>query len=307
VRLATIDHGGRPALVVVASDDEVAVLPERFADVESFSRVPPEVGAAVLNDVLAAGGRLPVAGLTWLPPVLRPGKIVCVALNNSANPRRILSGPATPAMFIKPSSALVGHGRPVRLRRGDGRVHPEPELAVVIGAGGSDIAESDALSHVFGYTILNDITAPDLRAEDTFHYRAVHPSPDGDEVRYVESWVSYPARYKGSDTFGPLGPWVVTTDEIPNPHALRIKCSHEGRLITDDTTANLRFSVSEVIAFASRYMTLEAGDVIGMGTALRSSPQGGAAVQNLDLNRLGGEVAVEIDGIGTLANPVEWR
>ena len=237
----------------------------------------------------------------------RPGKILCVALNNSANPDRIISGPATPAMFVKPASSLIGHGQPIRLREDYGRVHPEPELAVVIGIGGTDIAVADAASHIFGYTIINDITSPTMRGEDTFHYRAIHPEPDHPNgVRYVESWVSYPARYKGADTFGPLGPWLVTADEIPDPHALRVQCRHDGRLITDDNTANLRFSVAEVISFASGYLTLEAGDIIAMGTALRQSGTAGA-VQNIDLTRLGGKVEVEIEGIGVLGNPVQRR
>jgi len=163
------------------------------------------------------------------------------------------------------------------------------------------------MEHVFGYTIINDITSPTMRAEDTFHYRAVHPDPERpSEIRYVESWVSYPARYKGADTFGPMGPWLVTADEIPDPHALRIRCSHNGHTVTDDSTANLRFSVAEVISFASEYLTLEPGDVIAMGTALKKAASG-AAVQNVDLNSLGGTVDVFIEGVGRLTNPVKWR
>ncbi len=97
-----------------------------------------------------------------------------------------------------------------------------------------------------------------------------------------------------------------TTDEIADPHALRITCSHDGRLITDDNTGNLRFSVAEVIAYMSRTMTFEAGDVIAMGTALKRSARGGA-VQNVDLTALGGVIEVAIEGIGTLSNPVERR
>ncbi|WP_410676543.1 fumarylacetoacetate hydrolase family protein [Amycolatopsis sp. cmx-4-68] len=307
MKFATIQHPHRRTAVVAASEQEVAFLPERFTDIEDVLRAPEDERHAAVHEALASAARLPVTELSWLPPVTRPGKVMCVALNNSANPDRIISGPDTPAMFIKPSSSLVGHGQPIRLRTDDGRVHPEPELAVVIGKQGADIAHDDALSHVFGYTILNDITSPTMRGEDTFHYRAIHPASEtADGVRFVESWVSYPARYKGADTFGPLGPWVVTTDEVPDPHALRITCRHDGELVTDDTTANLRFSVAEVIAFASRYLTLEPGDVIGMGTALRTSAKGGA-VQNLDLNRLGGVVTVTIDRIGTLSNPVHRR
>lgn len=307
MKLAAVQHDGASAAVVAVDAEEVALLPAAFADLGAFAQAPPDAREAAVSSALRSGTRLPVAQLRWLPPVLRPGKILCVALNNSANPARIMSGPSTPAMFVKPSSSLVGHDRAIRLRKEDGRVHPEPELAVVIGSTCTDVSEATALSHVLGYSILNDITSPTMRQEDTFHYRAIHPDPDAEDgVRYVESWVTYPARYKGSDTFGPLGPWVVTTDEIEDPHSLGVTCTHDGSLVTDDSTANLRFSVAEVIAFASRYLTLEPGDVIGMGTALRSSATGGA-VQNLDLNALGGRVEVSIERIGTLSNPVEHR
>src|SRR6202167_848382 len=86
-----------------------------------------------------------VSDLEWLPPVPRPGKVICVALNNSANADRIMSGPGHPAAFTKPASSLLGHGRPIRLKKEYGRVHPEPELAVVIGAGGRDITRDAAL------------------------------------------------------------------------------------------------------------------------------------------------------------------
>lgn len=295
---------GRSTAVVETERDEAAPVPG-FRDVAELLADAAWRDAA--EAAVAGPERLPLAAAQWAPPLLRPGKILCVALNNSANPDRIMSGPSTPAMFVKPASSLIGHGEAIRLREDFGRVHPEPELAVVIGEGGADIEVGDALSHVFGYTAINDLTSPTMRGEDTFHYRAIHPDADDpDGVRYVESWVSYPARYKGTDTFGPLGPWVVTSDDVPDPHDLRIQCRHDGRLITDDNTANLRFSVAEVVSFASTYSTLEPGDIIAMGTALRRSSTGGA-VQNIDLNRLGGTVEVEIEGIGLLANPVQRR
>ncbi|MCX6497239.1 MAG: fumarylacetoacetate hydrolase family protein [Arthrobacter sp.] len=306
MKLGTIERPGGSAVVVQAGEHEVAVLPG-FSSVDEVVQTDEATWRAAAAEALRSGQRLPSAELSWLPPVVRPGKILCVALNNSANPDRIMSGPDTPAMFVKPSSSLVGHGKPIVTKPSYGRVHPEPELAVVVGTGGADIAEDDALKHVFGYTIINDITSPTMRDTDTFHYRAIHPSTEEPEgVRYVDSWVSYPARYKGSDTFGPLGPWVATAEDIPDPHALRITCSHDGRVVTDDNTANLRFSVAQVIAFASEYLALEPGDVIAMGTALRRSAKGGA-VQNLDLAKVGGSVAVEIEGIGVLSNPVECR
>ncbi|MDX2376357.1 fumarylacetoacetate hydrolase family protein [Microbacterium sp. LRZ72] len=307
MHIGSIEQDGDRRVVVRESDDVGVVLPAEYTDVESVLLSPAERWREAAATAMHEGPRIALADAAWLPPVHRPGKVLCVALNNSANPDRILSGPDTPAMFVKPSSSLIGHARPIRLRAEFGRVHPEPELAVVIGRGGTDIAAEDALSHVFGYTIINDLTSPTMRGEDTFHYRAIHPDPTADDgIRYVESWVSYPARYKGTDTFGPIGPWVVTSDDIRDPHSLRITCSHDGRLVTDDNTANLRFSVAEVVSFASSYLTLEAGDVIAMGTALKRSAAGGA-VQNVDLTALGGVVEVAIEGIGTLSNPVQRR
>lgn len=304
MKIGTVRLVGGTTAVVESADGKVVPLPG-YSHVDQVLGTPPEQLRADVTEALARGEQHGPESVEWLPPVVRPGKILCVALNNSANPSRIISGPSTPAMFTKPSSSLVGHDQPIRLKPSYGRVHPEPELAVIIGVGGADIAVDNALEHVFGYTVFNDITSPTMRGEDTFHYRAIHPSDtDPTGVRYVETWVSYPARYKGADTFGPIGPWIVTADEVPDPHDLRIQCLHNGRVVTDDNTANLRFSVAEVIAYASSYFTLEPGDVIAMGTALRPGATGGA-VQNVDLNALGGTIEVEIERIGRLRNPVE--
>lgn len=257
--------------------------------------------------VVAEPGRVPahaIATLHWRAPVRRPSKICCLALNNSANVDRIISGPTHPALFIKPSSALIGHGEAIELRADYGRVHPEPELALVIGRRAKGVRAADALDHVFGYTIHNDLTAPVMRGEDTFHYRAIHPkSGDATAIEYVDTHVSYPGRYKCCDTFAALGPWLVTRDEIADPHALDVSCLHQGSLVTHDNTANLFHKVPQVIEFISHYMTLLPGDVVSMGTALQRSP-GGRAVQNVDLTTLGGPVAVTIQGLGTLSNPV---
>jgi 2-keto-4-pentenoate hydratase/2-oxohepta-3-ene-1,7-dioic acid hydratase in catechol pathway len=242
--------------------------------------------------------------ITWQPPVLRPSKICCLALNNSGNADRIMQGPKHPASFVKPASSLLGHLGTIELQPVYGRVHPEPELAVVIGKRAKKVSAAHAYDYVFGYTIHNDITSPTMRAEDTFHYRAIHPKGDGsNEIAYIDTWTSYPGRYKGSDTFACMGPWLVTTDEIPDPHALRVSCSHRGALVTDDNTVNLFYKVPEVIEFLSNYMTLLPGDIISMGTALKKSAAGGA-VQNIDLNKLGGPVSVSIEGLGTLENSV---
>lgn len=242
----------------------------------------------------------------WQPPVRRPSKLCCLALNNSANAERIIQGPKHPAMFIKPASSLLGHGGAIECRPEYGRVHPEPELAVVIGKPARNVAAAAAYDHVFGYTIHNDITSPTMRGEDTFHYRAIHPKgSDPQQIEYVDTWVSYPGRYKCCDTFACMGPWLVTREEVPDPHDLGVSCSHRGELITQDNTRNLFFKIPQVLEFLSHYLTLLPGDIVSMGTALQKSASGGA-VQNIDLNRLGGPVSVCIEGIGTLTNSVAW-
>ncbi|MEX0428360.1 fumarylacetoacetate hydrolase family protein [Nocardioides sp. DS6] len=314
MKIGTAAIDGRERVVVLLDDpgDLAVLLPATLPGVGELAadwpRWRPRVEEAVERAGAEGVAAEPMDDLTWLPPVPRPGKVVCVALNNSANKDRIMSGPEHPATFPKPTTSLVGHQQPIRIRPEYGRVHPEPELAVVIGRGGRDIAREDALDHVFGYTIINDLTSPTMRAEDTFHYRAIHPDPerpgDATAIRYVDTWVSYPGRYKGADTFGPIGPWIVTRDEVPDPHDLTIQCTHQGRVVTKDSTANLKHKVADVLSFLSSYSTLEPGDIIAMGTALKPSGAG-SAVQNVDLATLGGPISVSITGIGELSNPVE--
>jgi 2-keto-4-pentenoate hydratase/2-oxohepta-3-ene-1,7-dioic acid hydratase in catechol pathway len=310
MKLGTVSVGGAQRVAVAVDDlGERAVLLYAgltLADlIEDWAAAWPSVERATTD---GAGKAVPASELTWLPPVPRPGKVICVALNNSANADRIMSGPSNPATFNKPATSLLGHGQPIRLKKEFGRVHPEPELAVVIGTGGTDIDRDDAMSHVFGYTIINDLTSPTMRAQDTFHYRAIHPAKDSSEgIEYVDTWVTYPGRYKGTDGFGPIGPWIATADEIPDPHALTVTCVHQGRVITEDSTQNLMHKVADVVSYMSGYQTLEPGDIIAMGTALKAPASGGSAVQNVNLTELGGPIEVTISGIGTLSNPVEMR
>jgi 2-keto-4-pentenoate hydratase/2-oxohepta-3-ene-1,7-dioic acid hydratase in catechol pathway len=244
----------------------------------------------------------------WHAPVRRPSKIVCLALNNSANTDRIISGPKHPAAFIKGANALAGHREPIVIRPAYGRCHPEPELALVMGRHASEVHLERAYDYVFGYTIHNDITSPSMRAEDTFHYRAIHPAQDDpSRIEYVDTWTTYPGRYKGSDTFSPMGPWLVTRDEIANPHDLAISCRHKDELVTEDNTGNLFYKIPEVLAFLSQFMTFLPGDILSLGTAIKRSGPGTRPVQSVDLAGSGGPVAVSIAGLGTLTNPVEIR
>jgi len=310
VKIGTVQIAGNPQLAVAVSEAQVVLLSEVWAEAPRDMLQIIHGGdpmAASIAGLLKGAPTHATDSLHWLPPIPRPGKLTCLALNNSANKDRILKGPSHPALFHKPGSSLIGHGQPIRLRPDYGRVHPEPELALIIGRGGADISAAQAYGHVFGYTIINDLTSPTMRTDDTFHYRAIHPKQDDPQaIEYIDTWVSYPGRYKGADTFGPIGPWIATRDEIPDPHALTVRCLHQGRVITEDSTQNLFYKVPEVIEFVSYYMSLEPGDIISLGTALKSAG-GGQAIQTVDLNALGGPIAVSISSIGTLSNPVAKR
>src|SRR5262245_8204562 len=190
MKLASLTFRDRDVVAVQIGERELAAVDDLVA-------VPGKPAGAALDmlDVIRGGAPL-LAGLraalessrgdrsiarfdvdsvaAWHPPVRRPGKICAVAMNNSASNERKVSAPNHPAFFLKPSSCLVGHGQPIRVRRYYGSVHPEPELALVIGEETRDIPAKRALDAVFGYTIFDDITGNGMRAEDRFHYWAVY-------------------------------------------------------------------------------------------------------------------------------------
>lgn len=243
--------------------------------------------------------------IVWYPPVRRPAKICGIALNNSASDDRKISAPDHPLFFLKPTSCLVGHRQPIEVYDYYGSVHPEPELAVIVGRHCRHVPEERALDVVYGYSIMNDMTGNGMRAQDMVHYYALYPSKeDPNVVERREQHLSYTARYKGSDTFGPLGPCLVTKDEIPDPHALDVLCWHKDELIAEDSTRYYTYSVPRVIAYITRYHSLWPGDVISMGTAFRPGKAARRSLHTADITQFGGPVSVSITGLGTLVNPV---
>ena len=246
-----------------------------------------------------------LSDIRWLPPIERPGKICGVAMNNSASNERKISAPEHPAFFLKPSSCLIGHGQPISVRPYYGSVHPEPELAVIIGKRTRDVDAADALDNVFGYTIFNDITGNGMRAEDMFHYWALYDDPDNPgELARREQHLSYAARYKGTDTFGCIGPVIVTSDEITDPDDLEVFCKTAGETIAEDSTRYYNYKVAEVISYISQFLTLDPGDIISCGTAFKPSKER-KSIHQANFQHVGGPVEVTIEGIGTLSNPVE--
>jgi 2-keto-4-pentenoate hydratase/2-oxohepta-3-ene-1,7-dioic acid hydratase in catechol pathway len=253
MKLASFRHHGRDRLGFAIGDgiielDRVAramgkaalPVPDMIALIESG-----EAGLRWLREAQVFAGKNPGAvppidasEIEWHPPVRRPSKILGIALNNSASDARKISAPEHPLFFMKPASSLVGHGGEIVVYDYYGSVHPEPELAVVIGSRCRDVKAEDAYGVIYGYSIFNDMTGNAMRAEDRVHYFALYPKKDDpNEVERVEQHLSYAARYKGADTFGPMGPWLVTKDEVPDPHALEVRCWHKDELIAEDSTA----------------------------------------------------------------------
>ena len=211
-------------------------------------------------------------------PFDRPSKILCVGLNyrDHASESK-MELPEAPLLFAKWPNALVGHGAPIVLPPQTRETDYEAELGVVIGRGGRNIAVGDALDHVGGYLCANDVSSRDIQFADG-------------------QWT----RGKSFDTFCPVGPTLVAADRIPDPQALRIRCLLNGEALQDASTADMIFSVAEVIAFISDGIELLAGDLILTGT-----PPGVGFVRTQPVYlQDGDEVTVEIEGVGTLTNPV---
>ena len=326
MRLCSFEADGRRAYGLVRDDGRIVDLQARLgADGPASLEEAIEAMAAGLIDrtnlAKAAVGApaLEPQAVAWRPPLSRPGKIIGVAINNRIGQEIAFRPFAEPAFFLKPASSLTGHGRPVVVRDDYGLTHPEPELAVIIGKGGKRIPAERALDHVFGYSVINDITSPGLKERDSIEL--VTPAAAGGGYRDLMGWrrvrdeedarsiyLTYHALSKGTDTFGPMGPWIVTADEIADPNRLAIN-SYDGEdLVFEDSTANLTFPVERIIAHASDYMTLDPGDVIHCGTAMKPADGGKfRALTQWDLAATRRPMAIEIEGLGRLVNPVEFR
>lgn len=213
-------------------------------------------------------------------PIINPSKVVAIGLNYLDHAKESgMEPPKKPIFFTKYTTAIVGPGAAVVLpsQEMSNQVDYEVELAVVIGKAARNVSEDEAMDHVFGYTILNDVSARDLQFEDG-------------------QWV----KGKSLDTFAPMGPWVVTKDEIADPHDLRIVLALNGEVVQDSSTSNLIFKIPQLIAYLSRLFTLRPGDVIATGTP----PGVGMARDPQRFLKPGDTMVCEIEGIGALENPV---
>lgn len=225
-------------------------------------------------------------GADYYPPITSPGKILCLAANYMAHARESgVKPPEEPYIFYKPSTALTGHERPVIIPRSSSMADYEAELAVVVGKRGKYVSPSKALDHVFGYTVFNDVSFRDHQRPPGWPDK---PSPFG--MRWLHG--------KGMDTAAPTGPWVVTRDEIPDPHQLRIGLRVNGETRQDSSTGDMIFKIPTIIEYITQGITLAPGDIIATGT-----PPGVGMASGKYL-KPGDVMEAFVEGIGVLRNPV---
>jgi 2-keto-4-pentenoate hydratase/2-oxohepta-3-ene-1,7-dioic acid hydratase in catechol pathway len=223
------------------------------------------------------GTALPLDSIEFLPAVY-PSKILAIgrnyvdhAIEGGAAP------PEAPLLFNKLPNSLNAHNAPIVLPRISAKVDYEAELAVVIGRRAKRVSEAEALGHIFGYTMINDVSARDLQFGDG-------------------QWT----RGKGLDTFAPLGPFITTRDEIRDVQALKIEGRLNGEVMQSSNTGKMIFKVAYLVSYLSQGITLEPGDVIATGT-----PEGVGVFRDPPVLLKAGDVfEVEIEGLGTLRNPV---
>ena len=327
MKFGTINHNGRQALVVRKGED-VVLLSELYqaaglSDAPQTMNDLVEGGEAQLARArqaieTASAAALDEGGLDWMAPQTRPSKIIGVAFNNMGIRKSAHRDPGVPNFFLKAPSCLTGHNKPVIIEEHFGDTIPELELAAVIGRRCRKIAAQEAREAIFGYTIANDVTShglkfgldsiattrePDLIRPHHLAWRKRHGEDDRD-VYFV-----YHTRSKATDTFGPIGPWLTTADEVADPNALEVKGWFDGEPFAVDSTSSYRFKVEEVIAEASRYFTLEPGDVICFGTSAKGVGKFPNGHRSVNMHKLSGVIDIEIEGLGRLSTPVvhNWK
>jgi 2-keto-4-pentenoate hydratase/2-oxohepta-3-ene-1,7-dioic acid hydratase in catechol pathway len=280
LRFVTIQREAYSEPGLMAGDEVIGLRRAGFADMlsvieggaDAMDRVRRWADDATSDEVLQAGKA------QLLAPIPRPPKLICIGLNyrDHAEEAR-MSIPEVPTVFAKFPTAVIGPGHPIVLPKNSTRPDYEAEFAVVIGKRGRHVPEDRWRDYVFGYTIVNDVSARDFQMA-------------------TSQWMIG----KTFDTFAPMGPAIVTADEIPDPHNLAISLALTGEVMQNSNTGNLIFQVPQLIAYLSSVFTLEPGDVIATGT-----PAGvGFARKPPRWLKPGDEVRVRVEGLGELFNPV---
>ena len=265
---------------VVVEGVAVSLREAGFADLISVVAGGSDANDRVMRWIEShpGGEELAMENARLAAPLLRPPKIICIGLNYRDHAAESgLAIPEVPTVFAKFPTAVIGPHQPIVLPKNSTKPDYEAELAVVIGKGGRHIPAERWQEHVFGYTIFNDVSARDFQLA-------------------TSQWMIG----KTFDTFAPMGPAIVTADEIADPHNLRISLTLNGAVLQDSNTCNLIFRIPQLIEHLSSVFTLEPGDVIATGT-----PPGVGFVRKPPIYlKPGDEVRVQIEGLGELVNPV---
>ena len=287
MRLITFSHAGEVRLgVLVAREGQERVLDLRRAlpnlpvEMTEFLEAGDAALAAARRAVATASAAdlLPRAAVTLLAPVPRPPKLICLG-HNYHDHMGIgrTEPPAYPTFFCKTANTIIGPDQAIVIPAATSQVDYEAELAVVIGRRGRHVTPAQALAHVAGYTIFNDVSARDYQ-------------------KRTSQWMIG----KSFDTFGPMGPALVTADEIPDPHTLELSLTLNGAELQRTNTRQMIFAIPDVIAYLSEVMTLTPGDVISTGTPAKTD----LARSLPPFMKPGDWVCISVERIGDLANPV---
>jgi acylpyruvate hydrolase len=288
MKLMMFEKAGGPALgssLGLVEGDSVIDLAAADASLPKDLAALIAAGPSALAGVKAAAGKAPASARLALAavkaalPIARPSKFICVGLNYALHAKE--GGhpiPTYPSFFLRVPTSLNAAGAPVVRPRASIQLDYECELTIVIGKGGRHIPEARALDHVFGYTLFNDVSVRDFQRKTT-------------------QWMPG----KNFDATGPLGPWIVTADELPpGASGLRITTRVNGETMQDSNTSDMIFSTANIVATLSEFMTLEPGDLIATGT-----PSGVAHARKPPAwMKAGDTVEVEVERIGVLSNPI---
>jgi 2-keto-4-pentenoate hydratase/2-oxohepta-3-ene-1,7-dioic acid hydratase in catechol pathway len=281
MRLVTFESNGQPRPGLISSSGSVIDLSSHgFGSLLQLIEAGPEALTKVagLARNSQSNSQHPLESVKLLAPIPKPRKLICVGLNYRDHAAETGAEiPKVPTIFNKFATAVIGPGAKIVLPKVSKAPDYEAEFAFVIGRGGRHINPDSWRDHVFGYTIVNDVTGRDYQ-------------------RATTQWLMG----KTFDTFAPMGPWIVTADEIADPHNLDISLDIDGETMQDSNTRELIFKVPDLIAFLSSVFTLEPGDIVSTGT-----PAGvGFARKPPRYLRPGDQVSIKIQNIGVLKNPV---
>ena len=283
MRLVTFREGNADR-IGARSGDQIIDLSTADSSIPSDMRSFLEAGEPALSAASTAvalgGSSFSANDVKILAPISNPEKVVCIGLNYADHAAESgMDIPPEPVVFSKYASAIIGPGDMIKLPPSSNEPDYEVELVVVIGKSGFNISQTDAMNHVAGYTVGHDVSARDYQLQ----------KPAG-------QWMMG----KTFDTFAPIGPDLVTADEVGDPNDLGIRCILNNETVQDSNTAQLIFKIPELIAYLSHVFTLNPGDLIFTGT-----PPGVGMARDPQLwLKAGDKVVCEVDGIGRLENPV---